>query len=123
MNKNTFFLLITLGIVLTIFSYKFYKNAKKETLQEAIKVMNFEQKLKETAYLKNKYKFNPKRLYSLKFCKIKNTSSKVTIECDKLNKNQFLRFQNTVFKGNYKINRFTVLENNNTTFIKAEILK
>ena len=123
MNKNLFFLLLLLGVVLTVFSYKFYKTAKKETLRKSAKILKFEQKLKDTAYLKNKYKFNPKRLKALTFCNIKNTASKVILECEKLNKNQFLRFQNTVFKGNYKINRFTILENNNTTYIKAEILK
>ena len=118
MNKKTFYLLITLGVLLTIFSVKFYKTNKTKAMQEYKNFIRFEKKIKEIAYLKNSLS-DIDKLKTLKFCKIENSSQKLILTCKNINKRKMTKIQNVLFRGNYQISKFNI----EGFSLKAEILK
>jgi hypothetical protein len=123
MNKKTFYLLILLFILITVFSIKFYKTKKTQAMREYSNFILFEKKVKEINYLKNSLS-NPDNLKKLlSFCKFSDSFEKILISCDNLNKNKFYRLQNILFKSNYKINRYTIIKNKDKVSLKVEILK
>ncbi len=122
MNKKTFFLLVTLGVVSVLFSVRFYYINKQEALKEYKSFLAFEKKVKKILYLKNTFS-DIRRLKRLNYCKTKDYSQKLVLICNNLDNKKFIKIQNILFRGNYIINKFSITDKNNKLFLKAEINK
>jgi hypothetical protein len=120
MNRNTFYLLMLLGTVLTVFGFKFYLNEKQKALKSSTELAEFKQKIDQIVYLQKKYSFKPVKV---NFCKIKDTAEKELLVCKNLDKNKFNKLQNIVFKGTYKINKYDIKKHDKYTDVTVEILK
>ena len=116
MNKNTLILLFVLGILITFFSFKTYKNIKQEAIEKKAEIVKLETKIKEILEIKNKYPKNPP---NLAFCKFSRNDN-IKLICKNLNKNQFARI-NEILKR-YKIKSFDI-EKNKGVSVSVEIME
>jgi len=109
MNKNRFFLIIILGIVILTFLYNNYQKTKKETLANYQYYQQLLSKIKEIEYLQNKYS-NTKILNKIKQCHISN-NNKITLICNNLTKQNFEKISNIIFNSNLNISKFKITKN------------
>jgi len=87
-------LIITLFILITVFSYKYYLSSK-ENLKESFEYSKKMIKLaNEINSLKNTYK-----PYIPRFCKKTYTKNTITAICQNMDKIKFFQFQNTLKKS------------------------
>jgi len=105
MDKNRFFLIIILGIVILIFLYNNYQKTKTKTLENYQYYQQLLSKIKEIEYLKNKYS-NTSILNRINQCKISN-NTKIII-CNNLTKQNFEKISNIIFNSNLNISKFKI---------------
>ncbi len=118
MDKNRFYLIILLGVVLVVFLFNLYQNTKKEAFNEYYSLKNLETKIDEILYLQKKY--SPK-IKHLKKCKITQTD-KYKINCNNLSKTEFKKITNTIFNSSNNIIKFSI-QNDKSFNIYVEIAK
>jgi len=120
MDKNRFYLIILLGIVILTFLFNTYKNIKKEAFEEYKNFQSLSQKIDEILYLQKKYK-NPIIIKKLNRCKITQTD-KYKIECKNLSKKEFSKISNLIFNNSLNIIKFSI-KSDKTFYIYVEIEK
>jgi len=122
MDKNRFYLIISLGIIFIIFLFNQYQKTKQTVILENNNFQKISQKVKTILYLQNIYQKNPKIfLHSLKKCKIKKANN-YKISCNNLSKRDFKSISNKIFNSSFNIKKFTI-KNEKTFSIYMEISK
>jgi len=120
MDKNRFYLIVLLGIIILIFLFNQYTKIKQETLEKQQNIQTLTQKIKEIKYLQNLYK-NDRFIYKLKKinkCSITQTD-KYKIACKELNDREFKKISNLIFNSNANISKFNIEKSS----IYVEIIK